>query len=44
MRGGRLKDAKIVNESLRAKSAKLDKGTDRHGFNVEVCDPNILVN
>ena len=42
MRGGRLKDAKIVMESRSAKSAKLDLGTGRGGNTVDVRAPNIF--
>ena len=44
MRGGRLKEAKIVNESLMANSAKLEKGTDREGVRSDAGLLNILVN
>lgn len=44
MRGGRLKEAKIVNESLTANSAKLEKGTDRGGVRSDTDLLNILVN
>ena len=44
MRGGRLKEAKIVNKSLVANSAKLEKGTDRGGVRSETGLLNILVN
>ena len=44
MSGGRLKEAKIVNESLTANSAKLEKGTDRGGVRSDAGLLNILVN
>ena len=44
MRGGRLKDANTVMESLSANSAKLALGTGRVGdTSPEVWGPNILV-